>query len=295
MVAARLANLGEGRPSKTSSIELVTTQSESAALLNVGAASVKRAKKVQSKGDQSLIDAVDAGIVAVSDAASIVNLPKDEQAEIVQAAVATSKPNVKKARRAIHIAKQVADIESGNISLPVGKFDLIDIDPPWPYKDGKEQADYSPTGHRASNPYPEMDLSDISALPVSDHASDDCVLWLWTTHKFMRHSFKILDAWGFQDRAILTWTKDRMGLGRWMRSQSEFAIMATRGKPLITLTNQTTILDGPMREHSRKPDEFYSMVETLCPASRRLVWFGREARAGWHVGGNQPDQFDRLA
>ena len=106
----------------------------------------------------------------------------------------------------------------------------------------------------------------------------------------MRHSFALLDAWGFEDKAIVTWVKDRMGTGRWLRSKSEFCIMAVRGKPTIPLTNQTTVFYGPMREHSRKPDEFYQMVETLC-LGRRLDYFSREKRQGWEQFGDQPDMF----
>ena len=294
MTAARMANLRQGaRTDLEPSANLPeVSQSEAAKAMSVSERSLRTAAKVQANAAPEVLDAIDDGFIAVSDAQSIID--REDQAEIVEKAIANN-TTVKAEARKADMIKQVDNIASGAISLPVGLFDLIDVDPPWPYKDGITQPDYDPKGHRASNPYPEMSLEEIAALPVPDHASADCVLWLWTTHKFMRHSFAILDAWGFQDRAIMTWAKDRMGLGRWMRSQSEFAIMATRGKPLINLTNQTTILNGPMREHSRKPDEFYSMVETLCPASRRLVWFGREGRAGWHVGGNEPEKFDAVA
>lgn len=171
---------------------------------------------------------------------------------------------------------------------PNGLFHVVSIDPPWPYDDGADESTYDPNGRRAANPYPEMSLEEIAALQIP--AADDCVLWLWTTHKFMRHSFALLDGWGFEDKAILTWAKDRMGLGRWLRSQSEFCIMAVRGNPVITLANQTTVLHGPLREHSRKPDEFYALVDSLC-VGRKLDFFSREPREGWEQFGNDCGKF----
>lgn len=260
-----------------------------AKLANVSRASVAMAVKVLKDAVPEVVNAVERGEVAVSDAAKIVARPPEEQRVIMEKAQETSRNLVAAARR-VDIEKQREEIETGAVELPVGVYEVISIDPPWPYRDGEDQPDYDPKGHRASNPYPEMSLDEIAAVDVPAKAADDCVLWLWTTHKFMRHSFVLLDKWGFQERAILTWCKDRMGLGRWLRSQSEFCIMATKGKPLIDLTNQTTVLHGPMREHSRKPDEFYAMVESLCPG-RKIDWFSREKRPGWAQVGNEPEKF----
>jgi N6-adenosine-specific RNA methylase IME4 len=111
------------------------------------------------------------------------------------------------------------------------------------------------------------------------------------------------NAWGFKDKMVVTWVKNRMGTGKSLRSRSEFCIMAVRGKMLVHLTNQTTaleaeieeeisdVLHGPMREHSRKPDEFFEMVEELCLGVRRYERFGREQCTGWDVGGNTPAMF----
>jgi N6-adenosine-specific RNA methylase IME4 len=179
--------------------------------------------------------------------------------------------------------REIVAIQNGDVDMPAGKFEVIVIDPPWPYG-----TQYDPDGRRAANPYPEMSLEEIQALELP-HA-DDCVLWLWTTHKFMRYSFEILEKWGFRDVAILTWVKDRMGLGTWLRSQSEFCIMAVRGCPTINLTNQTTVINGAMREHSRKPDEFYQMIKELCPG-RILDYFSREKREGIEAFGNETGKF----
>lgn len=178
---------------------------------------------------------------------------------------------------------QREEIEGGEIAEPEGFYSVLVIDPPWPYG-----TKYDSDGRRAANPYPEMSLDELQAMELP--AADDCVLWLWTTHKFMRHAFGLLDAWGFRDVAILTWVKDRMGLGTWLRSQSEFCIMAVKGRPTIHLTNQTTVIHGPMREHSRKPDEFYAMVDALC-VGRKLDYFSREQREGWEQAGNDVAKF----
>ena len=96
----------------------------------------------------------------------------------------------------------------------------------------------------------------------------------------MRQAYECLGAWGFHDKNVLTWVKDRMGLGNWLRCQTEHCILAVRGAPVVTLTNQTTVLVAPSREHSRKPTNFYDLVEALCPGSK-LEMFAREPREGW--------------
>ena len=186
-------------------------------------------------------------------------------------------------QREEYIEKQTEEIQSNKFLPPSGTFDVIVIDPPWQYG-----TKYDPNGRRAANPYPEMSLEEIANINLP--ASSDCILWLWTTHKFMRHSFDLLDQWGFRDVAIVTWVKDRMGLGSWLRSQSEFCIMAVKGSPKVNLTNQTTIINGALREHSRKPDEFYKFVDSLC-IGYKLDYFSREKRDGWVVFGNDTEKF----
>ena len=135
-----------------------------------------------------------------------------------------------------------------------------------------------------------MTPEEIAALPVGALACDDAILWLWTTNAFMRHAFTCLDAWGFGEKTILTWAKDRMGTGDWLRGQTEHCILAVRGRPIVTLTNQTTLLCGALREHSRKPDSFFALVEALCPGSR-LEMFARAPRDGWASWGNETARF----
>ena len=182
------------------------------------------------------------------------------------------------------IAKQRELI--AKLDTPMGLYDVIVVDPPWTYTKRSEDAT-----HRARTPYPDMTVEEICALPMVDRAKEDCILWLWTTNAFMRDAYTVLDAWGFNPKTILTWAKDRMGVGDWLRGQTEHCIMAIRGKPIVTLTNQTTLIHGPLREHSRKPDEFFAMVDTLCPGIK-LELFARERRKGWQSFGSEVDRFN---
>lgn len=172
--------------------------------------------------------------------------------------------------------------------LPEGPFRVIAADPPWAYDNRPDDA-----AHRAGNPYPSMTVGEIKKYLPPTLAHEDCVLWLWTTNAHMREAFEVVEAWGFEHKTILTWAKDRMGTGDWLRGQTEHCLLAVRGKPTLTLTNQTTLIGGPLREHSRKPDTFYELVESLCPAPERgrVELFQREPREGWVGHGNDTKRF----
>ncbi len=202
-----------------------------------------------------------------------------ELAPIVAKMDATGK--VDTAYKAITRRRIVARIEAEPEPMPAGPFRVIVADPPWQYDVRAEDGT-----HRGANPYPSMTLDEIRALgaEVLVRAHDDSILWLWTTNAHLEHAFGIVREWGFAPKTVLTWAKDRMGLGDWLRGQTEHCLMGVRGKSVVNLTNQTTLLRGPLREHSRKPDEFYALVEALCPGAK-LELFAREARPGWHRWG----------
>jgi len=173
--------------------------------------------------------------------------------------------------RRLKIARQAEAIRTEPPPLPGnGPYRVIVVDPPWSY----EKRDNDPS-HRAALPYAAASIADICKQPVPSIAAPDCILWLWTTNAHMREAFEVLAAWGFEPKTILTWAKDKMGTGDWLRGQTEHCIMAVRGKPVVTLTNQTTLLRARVRAHSQKPVEFYELVESLCPAPRYADIFSR--------------------
>src|SRR5262249_50340626 len=139
-----------------------------------------------------------------------------------------------------------------------GLYRVIVADPPWPYEKRAEDP-----SHRATYDYPPMSIAAIAAVDVRSITAENSILWLWTTNHHIREAFTVLDAWGFEQKTVLVWAKDRMGCGDWLRGQTELCLFATRGKPIVTLTNQTTLLRAPVRAHSQKPIEFYNLVEGL--------------------------------
>lgn len=181
-------------------------------------------------------------------------------------------------------ARKAAEIAAEPPPLPAGPFRVIAADPPWQY----DERGHDVT-HKVANPYPSMSLEQIKALPVAALAHADAVLWLWTTNAHIGDACDVVRAWGFQQKTMLTWVKNQMGNGDWLRGRTEHCLLAVRGKPVVTLTNQTTDLVAPKRDHSRKPDEFYALVESLCPGSK-VELFSRTPRPGWAAWGNECGQ-----
>lgn len=258
---------------------------QAAAVVNVSGFSVTQAEKVLDAGAPELVAAVEQGKITVSDAAQITKASKETQRAVVEQVVSGKAKKARFALKQIEKAKVAEQIRNEPVPMPKGPFRVIVSDPPWRYEKRAEDET-----HRSILPYPDMSTEEICALPVAELAHDDCVLWLWTTNAFMRDAFKVLDAWGFKEKTILTWVKDRMGTGDWLRGKTEHCILAVRGRPTVTLTNQTTHLAGPMREHSRKPDEFYALVDAICPGSK-VEMFCREPRKGWAAWGAEKEKF----
>lgn len=179
-------------------------------------------------------------------------------------------------RAGLHaLAKQ---IEQQPPPLPKGRVAVLVADPPWPYAAGML-------------PYPPMSLEQIAAMPIGDLLTDDAIVWLWTTNAFMFEAQRIArEDWQLTQRNILTWDKQRPGTGHWLRGETEHCLLLTRGNPVFVQNNYTTIIRARSREHSRKPEEFYRLVEATCPGSKAEL-FARQHRAGWQAHGAETDLF----
>jgi N6-adenosine-specific RNA methylase IME4 len=299
MVAARLATLAHGQH-QSGQLAGLPTQAKAAALLNVGERSVRRAADVRDHGAPELQHAVERGDISVSAAADIASLPVNRQQEIV----ARGEKEILEAAKEIR-ARQAADrhverirtlvtMAKGNSELPTAqRYPVIYADPPWYF-----QAFDSITGN-ARNPeahYPCMHTDDICALPVPELATDVAVLFLWTTAPHLRESFRVVEAWGFRYVTNIAWVKDKIGLGFWVRNQHELLLIARRGEMPSPAPAQRppSIIQAATREHSRKPDESYEIIERMYPELPKIELFARARRPGWDAWGNEVPAADDL-
>lgn len=195
------------------------------------------------------------------------------------------------------------------IPLPMipGGFPVICADPPWLYKSNSKAA----PGRNAFGHYDCMSLSDIADLPVRETVADNGVLFLWITGPFLAIGahIPIMRAWGFKATAMgFTWTKLNkragglficpgdvfMGGGLTTRKNAEFCVIGKRGRSLRRSASVRECIISPVREHSRKPEEFFERVQQYA-AGPYLELFARQSRAGWTTWGNQATKFDEVA
>lgn len=173
------------------------------------------------------------------------------------------------------------------------KYSTIVVDPPWTYgawgvasqKASMPGAGFKPTPF----PYNDMSLDEIKSLPVRNLSAENCELYLWTTQKYLPVSFEVVKAWGFKYCQTLTWCKAPMGTGQGgvYCPTTEFIILARRGKmPMVKRIDSTWWQIKRQSKHSKKPDFFQDLIETVT-VGPRLEMFARREREGWDMFGNQ--------
>jgi N6-adenosine-specific RNA methylase IME4 len=183
------------------------------------------------------------------------------------------------------------------LSLAAGRtFATVLADPPWQFqnKTGKVAPE-----HRRLSRYGTMDLAAIKDLPVRQVAADTTHLYLWVPNALLPDGLEVMAAWGFKYKANLVWHKvrkdggsDGRGVGFYFRNVTEIVLFGVRGKNARTLApgrRQVNLLATRKREHSRKPDEQYAIIESCSPGPY-LELFARGARPKWTVWGNQADE-----
>lgn len=173
-------------------------------------------------------------------------------------------------------------------------YQMIMADPPWAFATRTAKG---VTRKGAGGQYRTMSLDAIKALPVAELAGGDCLLWLWATHPMLPQGFATLEAWGFRFVTSGVWGKRTargklaFGTGYCLRCASEPFLLGAIGEPKTT-RGVRTMIEGPLREHSRKPDEAYRAAEALMPLAFRADLFARERRFGWDAWGDEASKFD---
>ncbi len=171
-------------------------------------------------------------------------------------------------------------------------FRTVLADPPWRFlnRTGKVAPE-----HRRLDRYSTLDLNEIAALPVSDVVAPNAHLYLWVPNALLPDALKVMDAWGFRYVSNIVWAKrrkdgkpDGRGVGFYFRNVTELLLFGVRGsmRTLQPARSQVNIIETRKREHSRKPDEQYKLIESCSPGPY-LELFARYPRKGWVVWGDE--------
>lgn len=177
------------------------------------------------------------------------------------------------------------------------RFATVLADPPWQFQNrtGKVAPE-----HRRLSRYATMTLDDIEALPVAAACADTAHLYLWVPNALLPQGLLVLAAWGFTYKSNLVWHKvrkdggpDGRGVGFYFRNVTELLLFGVRGKHARTLSpgrSQVNFIASRKREHSRKPDEAYELIEACSPGPF-LEMFARGTRPGWSAWGDQSIEY----
>ncbi len=177
------------------------------------------------------------------------------------------------------------------------KFSTILADPPWQFQNrtGKIAPE-----HKRLARYPTLKLQEIKDLPVEAIAEERAHLYLWVPNALLAEGMQVMENWGFKYKTNLIWYKirkdggpDRRGVGFYFRNVTEMILFGVRGKNIRTLQpgrSQENIISSRKREHSRKPDEQYDLIES-CSWGPYLELFSRGTRDGWTTWGNQSEEY----
>ena len=205
----------------------------------------------------------------------LARLPHDEQRDVVRRVLSGKARSVKVAETKL-IEERIAE---GVDAYPTGTFNVVHVDPPWIVQD-------------VTAAYPGMTVEQIKVVPVPDLAAKDAVVLLWVPPALLRAGLDVLDAWGVRQVGYITWVKTNARPGAYVMSQAELCLLAVRGRPLI-LNPRPNVIRAPARQHSRKPDEMYSLIEESF-GGPRVDLFARESRKGWTTWGAERTKFDEV-
>jgi N6-adenosine-specific RNA methylase IME4 len=194
-------------------------------------------------------------------------------------------------------SKDTAGVPASEVFGPLAKkrFGAVLADPPWRFQNATGKV---APGHRRLNRYETMSIEEIASLPVSSICAETAHLYLWCPNAILPDGLHVMQRWGFTYKSNIVWHKlrkdgqsDGRGVGFYFRNVTELLLFGVRGKNARTLAparSQVNYIGTRKREHSRKPDEQYPVIEACSPGPF-IELFSRGVRPDWTTWGNQAD------
>ena len=176
------------------------------------------------------------------------------------------------------------------LDLPSGVFQVFYMDPPWKYDNSGLGG--SAESHYRTRTVDEM-LAELHELDFTSRMALDCVLFLWATNPLLPEALSLMGKLGFVYKTNLTWVKNKPTYGKlgfYVYGQHELLLIATRGSMLPEGKKPASIIYAAVKDHSRKPEEAYTIIDRMYPNTRKCELFGRKKHAGWEVWGDQVNE-----
>jgi N6-adenosine-specific RNA methylase IME4 len=288
-IGAPTFDLGEGAQPEPEAAPMRSI-GEASAMMHAPRRSVDRAAVIEAKGAPELKAAVETGPISLAAGAEIATLPVEQQQKVLAMsekeilAEAARIRKLKNDKRRGERVEKLKQISAGNSALPTErKFPVLYMDPPTKFAAG--DSDRSTENH-----YPTMTEEELAKLPIGELATDDAVLFIWTTVPWLRKTMALIEAYGFEYVSELAWDKATLGLGFWNRNCHECVLIATRGK--MPAPDPSVLRPSLYREakgkHSAKPKYFRDLITAYYPDLPKVELFARgELPENWSAWGNQ--------
>jgi N6-adenosine-specific RNA methylase IME4 len=194
--------------------------------------------------------------------------------------------NIQREAKREEVRERNAYLRANGVELPQGQYACLVVDPPWQMQ--KIEREERPNQFEFD--YPTMTEEELKNFQLPEMAADDCHLYLWTTQKHLPLALRLAEHWGFKYQCLMTWVKN-VGFTpfSWMYS-TEHVLFCTKGSLPLLAIGKRLDFGGKVREHSRKPDEFYEIIREVSPGPRIDI-FSREKRDGFDQYGNEVEKY----
>lgn len=282
MIAAKLVTTTWGGD-RFGDKEEVTTEMVSQSM-GVSKRQVERGRRVAEKAIPVVQELVESGEVSVEDAADIAREPEEKQLAAVKKVVVGDANTL---RSGVNLSEK-EELKENPPELPQEVYRTLIIDPPWPITKLVTNIT-KPT--ETDIAYPTMSVEEIRNIDVRKLLHHNSHVFMWTTQKFLRDSFYILEQWGLHIKFIMVWHKPGgMQMPEYPCYNGEFVVCATMGSPkFINTKDFPVVFSAPRGAHSEKPERFYDIIRRVTPGPR-LDMFNRRPIEGFSSWGNESEE-----
>jgi N6-adenosine-specific RNA methylase IME4 len=237
------------------------TKKDLAKIANVSHDTIAKVKKIQANATPEVKEKLNTGTMSINEAYKEI---KKEEVELKR--------------------KEIREtFEKQDVEIKDKKYRIIYADPPWKYGNSMPLGTTEPQDY-----YLLMDTMDICAMPIKDITEKDAVLFLWSTSPHLPEALEVAKAWGFTYKTTFIWDKIKHNMGHYNSVRHEILLVCTKGACTPDVKRLfDSVVSEERTEHSKKPNVFREIIETIYTYGNKIELFARETPEGWDVFGNQ--------